>query len=286
MGYLHINNLYKDNRITLFKQCYALEKIHGTSAHIAWKDNRLRLFSGGASHVNFSKLFNQIELSQKFIETFTNKNVTIFGEAYGGKEQGMSQTYGKELKFIVFDVQVDGCWLDVINAELVAQSFGLEFVHYDIIDTDIATLNSARDKPSTQAKRNGIEEDKISEGVVLRPLIEVTLNNGERLICKHKNDIYRETKSVRQLTDEQLKILGGAEEIANEWVTEMRLSHVLDKLHTNGVGDIDISDTGKVIEAMLEDVLRESKDEIIQSTEAMRAIKKRAAILYKQRLNK
>ena len=30
MGYMHIDNLYKDQRILQFKECYALEKIHGT----------------------------------------------------------------------------------------------------------------------------------------------------------------------------------------------------------------------------------------------------------------
>ena len=29
MGYIHIGNLYKDQEILLFKECYALEKIHG-----------------------------------------------------------------------------------------------------------------------------------------------------------------------------------------------------------------------------------------------------------------
>ena len=32
MSYMHIDNLYKNQDILLFKECYALEKIHGTSA--------------------------------------------------------------------------------------------------------------------------------------------------------------------------------------------------------------------------------------------------------------
>ncbi len=34
MGYLHIDNLYKNQTIRLFRECYALEKVHGTSAHV------------------------------------------------------------------------------------------------------------------------------------------------------------------------------------------------------------------------------------------------------------
>ena len=51
MGYRHIDNLYKDDRIFSFDECYALEKIHGTSAHVHYKadqtDGSLIFFSGG-----------------------------------------------------------------------------------------------------------------------------------------------------------------------------------------------------------------------------------------------
>ena len=42
MGYRHIENLYRPRAqtILLFRECYALEKIHGTSAHVAWRDGR------------------------------------------------------------------------------------------------------------------------------------------------------------------------------------------------------------------------------------------------------
>ena len=38
MGYLHIENLYRPiaQSILLFREVYALEKIHGTSAHVGW----------------------------------------------------------------------------------------------------------------------------------------------------------------------------------------------------------------------------------------------------------
>lgn len=280
MGYMHIENLYKNQDILLFKQCYALEKIHGTSAHLRWHHNQLALSSGGASHANFVKIFELDKLTQKLKELFLDKNVTIYGEAYGGKEQGMSQTYGKELKFVAFDVQIDDLWIVVPEAEKIALELGLEFVYYELINCTIEELNAARDKPSTQAKRNGITEDKISEGIVVRPLIELRKNNGSRIIAKHKNDIYRETKSVRQLTDEQIQILGGAQQIAEEWVTEMRLSHVLDKLQV----ELDMSSVPIVIKAMVEDITREAAGEIKDSKEARVAIGKRTAMLYKQRV--
>ncbi len=279
---MHIENLYKNTEILLFKECYALEKIHGTSAHIQWKDNKLIFFSGGEKHDKFIKLFDEKFLEEKFNELFGDSNVTIFGEAYGGKCQGMSETYGKELKFIVFDVKVGDNWLDVQNAEDVAKKFNLEFVDYVKIPTDLELINKERDKPSTQAIRNGCGEGKLKEGVVLRPLIEVTKNNGDRIIVKHKGSAFLETKTKREVNTEQLNILEDAKEIAEEWVTPMRLNHVLDKLGN----PTDVEKTRIVIKAMIEDVTREAKGEIKESKQALRFIGNKTAILFKQKISK
>src|SRR3990167_5040344 len=106
MGYLHIYNLYKNQDILLFKECYALEKIHGTSAHISWKDEQLHFFSGGSNHESFINLFNHDFLIEKFKE-IAAVSMIFYGEAYGGKLQGMSRTYGNHLKFVVFDVKIN-----------------------------------------------------------------------------------------------------------------------------------------------------------------------------------
>jgi hypothetical protein len=282
IGYQHIDNLYKNTEILLFKECYAMEKIHGSSAHLQWKDNKIIFFSGGEKHESFKKIFDEEFLTSKFKELFEDINVTIFGEVYGGKCQGMSETYGKEMKFIVFDVKVEDNWLDVPNAEDVAKKFNLEFVDYVKIKTDLELLNAERDKDSTQAIRNGCGEGKLREGVVLRPLIEVTKNNGSRIIVKHKRDEFLETKTKREVNPEQLKILEDAKAIAEEWVTPMRLNHVLDKLGN----PTEIEKTGIVIKAMIEDVKREAKGEIKESKQAMQFIGKKTAELYKRWISK
>ena len=58
MSYLHIDNLYKAQEILLFKECYAMEKIHGTSAHISFNSGNVKFFSGGCKHGEFIKLLN------------------------------------------------------------------------------------------------------------------------------------------------------------------------------------------------------------------------------------
>lgn len=290
MGYLDIDNLYKNTDILMFKECYAMEKIHGTSAHIHFKLGvipstseqlmTVNFFAGGEKHANFVALFDESGLKAKAKELFPwpDTDVYIYGEAYGGKCQGMSNTYGKQLKFIVFDVRVGKSWLMVPQAESVAKSLGLEFVWYEKTCTDMESLDKVRMRFSEQAKRNGCGDDKMQEGIVLRPLIELTKNNGQRIIAKYKNDAFKEIRSPRPV-GESLKVLEDANKIADEWVTEMRLTHVLDKFPNAG-----IEDTRKVIDATVDDVFKESKNEIVETADVRRSISRATAVMFKKRL--
>ena len=282
MGYLHIENLYKNVDIMLFKECYALEKIHGTSAHISWKDKQVTIFSGGEKHARFVKLFDVDKLTKLFEELF-QYDVTVFGEAYGGSQQGMSETYGKELKFVAFDVRVDNYWLDVPNAEDVTKKLGLEFVYFTKIPAQLESINLQRDLPSVQAARNGITEDKLREGIVLRPLIEVIKKNGGRIIVKHKGDSFKETKTKREVDPAKLKLFEDAKAIAEEFVTPNRLKNIISHIKKD---ELIIENTGKIIKIFIEDIYREAKGEIIESIEVKRAISKKVAILYKKNISK
>lgn len=304
MGYMHIDNLYKDGRIFQFDECYALEKIHGTSAHIAWNHDteEVTFFSGGETYSKFVELFDLAKLKQALR---AYPSITIYGEAYGGKQQGMRATYGDALKFVVFDVAIgmDGehrIFMNVADAAHCAEILSLEFVDYVRIPTKLSKIDEERAKPSTQAVRNGITEPKEREGVVLRPIEEAVDHRGNRIITKHKNDSFKETKTQRQVDPNKIAVLAEATKIADEWVTEMRLLHVIDRakalkqqaLNEQGQGCLvkeltllGIEDTGPVIGLMLEDVKREAKGEIVESKDAMKAIGSATARLFKKYLN-
>lgn len=303
MGYAHIDNLYKNANIRMFRECFAMEKVHGTSAHV-----RLRkivktdspdigveviYYAGGASHDSFVKIFDEPALKAAFLavpELFLAvpelTDVTVYGEAYGGKLQGMSDTYGKQLRFIAFDVLIGERWLSVESADLMAQKLGFEFVPYERISTDQAALDAERDRPSRVAVRRGITEPKISEGVVLRPIVEVTLNNGTRICAKHKRVEFSERASKKDTVADpgKLEVLKKADEIAKEWVTPMRLQHVTDKLAAAEGRLLEMKDTGNVIRAMVEDVTREGAGEIEMSKEAERSIGAAASKLFRTAL--
>jgi len=247
--------------------------------------NPLWFFSGGEKHDKFVALFDAPSLRENFARLELSA-LTVYGEAYGGKCQGMSDTYGKQLKFIAFEVRVGDLWLSVPQAEDVVKQLGLEFVHYKKVSTDLAVLDAERDAPSEQAFRNGCaNRDDLStykkrEGIVLRPPVECRLNNGSRVIAKHKRDDFKEVRTPRPVDPGRLQVLADAEAIADEWCTPMRMIHVLDHLKARLQRDLTIKDTGDVCREMVEDVVKESAGEILDSLEARKAISRRAVKLF------
>lgn len=272
-----------------------MEKIHGTSAHVKYikttgekdcvsPDDKwgLKYFSGGEKHERFVNLFEGKDALYNYDKMFNElkgvgRDVVIYGEAYGGSQQGMRETYGEQLRFIAFDVKIGDWWLSVPDAESLVQACGLDFVYYEKVSTDLDELNRMRDMPSPQAVRNGITTPKNMEGVVLRPLIELTKNNGKRIISKHKRDDFRETKTKRVVSEEQLKVLSDANEVADEWVTTMRLNHVLDKIENKKIENMK-----EIIDVMIKDVKREGEGELIWSNAVGKAIAKKTVDLYKK----
>lgn len=299
MAYLHIENLYKEQGILMFKECYALEKIHGTSAHLSYTPvhqsvagetpSRLDFFAGGGNHSDFVKLFDAEAIRKKLDEIAPTKHVHIYGEYYGGKMMKMSRTYGSEMKFVVFEVKIGDAWLNVQKAEQIANDLGLEFVHYKRIPTTMEAIDAEMMDVSIQAIRNGMSESTdhighcppVREGIVLRPIEEVVLNSGSRVIAKHKRDEFRETNTPRKVVSpEKLKLIEEAKAIANEWVTRERLNHILSK----GEVEEKIENTGKVIGLMTDDILREAEGEIVDSPSAKKEIARLTALMFKERI--
>lgn len=284
MGYLHINNLYKSTDVLKTgDEVYALEKIHGTSANVMLKNGKIHYHHGGGNPVIFKTLFDE----QKLLEVLSSLNkesVTIFGEYYGGKQQGMRATYGDLDRFVAFDVKFgDEEWLDVPSANKIANDCGIEFVYWSRVPSTVESVDRERDKESTQAIRNGVGSGKITEGVVLRPLVESRNRFGERIIAKHKRPEFSERNKEPKVVDAaKLQVEKDAEVFADDWVTSMRLQHVFQQFPNETLCE---KDTKRVIDAMLEDVKRESEGEVDWGKEVERHVSRKTALLFKKSLN-
>lgn len=295
MGYKKISNLQEKHPIFLFKEVYAMEKIHGTSTSITFTQTSPgqwshSLFSGGIKSYDFLAMLESryqltTTIKKNLIQLKSNdtntKEIIIYGEGYGGRCQNMAHAYGP-LNFVAFEVSVDGKWYSVERAHRFVEALGLPFVYYEIGPATIEWLMSQRGRPSEQAKRNGMGI-QMSEGIIIRAPIELYDENGGRLVAKYKRDDFRETSSIRSLT-ETPEVLVESNAIAEEWVVEERLNHVLSALAARGTPCSEMQDTGRVIEEMLKDVAIESAGQVVWSEDVKRAISRRTALLYKLRV--
>lgn len=300
MGYRKIANLQINNPLLEFKEVFSMCKVDGTSAHISFKyiDDKwtYKVFAGGTPHTEFVfMLHTRYKLGTTVLEKLTQhtqgkdvKNVIVYGEAYGSKILGQGHLYGP-LNFIAFEVFYPDLygrdvWLGVKQAEKFVTAIGLPFVPYEKGPATIEWLTQQRDKPDPVAKMNGMGDDRYGEGIIVRAPMELYDENGGRLIAKYKREKFRETKTARTLTEEDVKLLEEAQEIAEEWVVEERLTHVLSKLVAAGHSKLEMKDTGRVVAAMTEDVGTEAVGQITWSQEAAKAIGRKTAEMFKRRV--
>ena len=278
----YIENLYKDRRVLMFKKVWATEKIHGSSSWVTYDGKRkaVTFHAGGANKDLFREHFDKDAIFEKAKELWGLKTVKFHGENYGGKTQGMSHTYGDNQRFVLFDVKIGDVFVSFENVIDIGKKFGMDVVDGVVIDCTLDELDRMRDTPSVQAVKNGVEGVHEREGIVIKPLEEFTSNDGKRVISKHKGEKFSETAHPREVSEEQQKVWKIANDIAEEWVTPMRLNHVLDKFPA----DVNMQQTGQIIKAMMEDVTREGEGEIEWTRNAQKAIGKRTGLLFREHL--
>lgn len=318
MGYRKIPNLVGDSHpILQFRECFAMEKIEGTSTHIRFHREAsvchdapwsYGVFSGGITHSDFlAMLLTKWKLGEvvaRLAEQTLGRDVQeviIYGEGYGGKCQKMGKTYGPT-NFVAFEVQRGGYWLDVDRAREFVTGLGLPFVHYVKGPTTIEWLTQQRDKPSEQSRTNGIWDgnpetgkDFPSEGIVLRPPIElVEQSGGGPLRAKFRRPGFRETLHDRTKEPTDAEAMANAEKVAEEYCVAQRLEHVLSSMIAAGAGaegpdgarGLTVKDTGLVIRAFIEDVAVESArdDGVVWTSEMGKAVGRKAKELFHARL--
>jgi hypothetical protein len=276
MAYMHIRNLHSFKEMLMFREVYALEKIHGTSANIRIDPlgKKIQYFTGDILS-QFVTLFNEEELLDKVVGTMP---ITIYGEHHGGKILKQSARYGTQKRFVAFEVMIDKTWLNVPQAFSVAEDLGIPFVSHSLVPCTIEALDEQRDLPSFQAIRNGVQEPQTREGIVIRPIQEAVSQDGFRYIAKYKRPEFSETSTFRVVNDPSPEIMT-ARGLAEEWVTRNRLISVVQ--HGGFTG---IEQMREVILAMVGDVLRESEGEVADTKENIKAIGQLTALLYKKYL--
>ncbi len=167
------------------------EKVDGTNIRIMW--NGKDVIYGGRSDnaqlptsliMKLDEMFKVMEARQRFVEIFETEevDVVLYGEGYGARIQKGGGNYISDgVNFVLFDVAINGVYLERENVEDIAEKFGIKVV--PIIGH--GTLEEAI--KMTERGFNSKWGDFIAEGIVARPRVEMRSRRGERIITKVKH---------------------------------------------------------------------------------------------------
>jgi hypothetical protein len=128
----------------------------------------------------------------KMLQVFPNAHkVILFGEGYGPKIQACGSRYRSDVSFILFDVWIDGWWLEKSSVIDIADQLDIEHTINQQIMTTQEVVEYVKSKPLSY-----VAEDRtlVMEGVMARsyPLM---------LFRQHKTPIMFKLK-VRDFPDE------------------------------------------------------------------------------------
>lgn len=163
-------------------------KLDGENIRIYW-DGEQALWNGKTNAFQcsgeFTNYMNNTFIEEIFEEKFGHeKKVVIFGEKMGPKTQGNELGLEKD-EVIIYDVCIDGYWLDKWSVKSIAEYFGCRTC-YDFMtpleDNNMSLIGWI----ITVAKG----QYKDWEGLVLTPAVEIRDQKNHRIIVKVKNKDY------------------------------------------------------------------------------------------------
>ena len=165
------------------------EKVDGTNIRVMW-DGEGVTFGGKTDNAQIpahlvTVLYDEFTPTKMLEQFGTEGGVCLYGEGYGMKIQKPGARYiSDNSSFILFDCRVGTWWLDRVGLEDVAVNIGIDIV-------PIIGMGSLHDavRFCKDGYRSTISEDATldAEGLVLKPLMELTTRSGGRIISKIKH---------------------------------------------------------------------------------------------------
>ena len=166
------------------------EKVNGTNIRILWDGTKVNF--GGKTNNSQIPTPLTTYLMNKFFpadmqRVFADTPVCLYGEGYGAKIQS-GGNYRPDQSFVLFDVLINGWWLERTNIEGIAQGLDIDIV--PIIG--VGTLTEMVEM--TRAGFKSQWGDFTAEGIVARPKVELFSRNNERIITKIKHKDFKVQK--------------------------------------------------------------------------------------------
>jgi ATP-dependent RNA circularization protein (DNA/RNA ligase family) len=159
------------------------EKVDGTNIRVQW-DGEQVTFAGKTDNADTPKF-----LLEKLDELFTPDkfrdhalpSLCLYGEGFGAKIQKGGGNYIPDgVNFILFDVDIDGIWLERYNVEDIAEKLMIPIVPIVGKGTLLEGIEMVRNGYDSRLRKTP------PEGIVMRPEVELGNRRGERVITKIK----------------------------------------------------------------------------------------------------
>lgn len=165
------------------------EKIDGTNIRVIWDGEQVR-FGGKTDRAQIPK-----PLLDHLMDHFTSERLSsslkgplvLYGEGYGPKIQN-GGGYRDDPGFILFDALAGDTWLERDTLEEIAEETGTPIVPIVTRGIPVQAVVLCREGfESIVAEKPGLT----SEGLVLRPSVELRDRRGGRVIAKLKHRDFR-----------------------------------------------------------------------------------------------
>ena len=185
-----IEGRYRSKFVEFLKDCQWVftEKIDGTNIRVCW-DGHDFSFKGRTDKaqlpaglvLRLQQLFLNDAMEEMVEQMFGDKEVMFIGEGYGAGIQAVGKDYKDDGQdFILFDVVVQGKYLDHKDVVEIATALGLDMVPVLLTGTIEDAVKFVKTEPVSQIGTCVIE------GVVGRLPINMYDGRGNRMIVKIK----------------------------------------------------------------------------------------------------
>lgn len=148
------------------------EKVDGTNIRVFWEphDEFSPNFGGRTDNAQIpSRLLahlHQVFTREKLQNQFPDvKKVVFFGEGYGPKIQAVGSRYRKDASFILFDVWIDGWWLQKEDVLEIAHKLDIEHTINQQIMTTSEIVDFVKSKPKSYIAE---DPELVMEGIIAR----------------------------------------------------------------------------------------------------------------------
>lgn len=161
------------------------EKVDGTNIRVMWCGDDGHVELGGKTENSqipaiLVNRLREVFMEEKMAERFGEEDVCLYGEGFGAKIQGGGNYKSDGVDFVLFDMKIGKWWLKRGDISSIASFFEVPSAPL----VGIGTLHEM-----VYVARDGFKSawgDFIAEGIVARPVVELTDRGGQRIITKIK----------------------------------------------------------------------------------------------------